>query len=77
MWVIEVSKDGSQWTLVDRRVNNSDLNGRSLTQNFKITEPVSGKYRYIRLRQIGDNHCHNYYVIISALEIFGTLDEEH
>ena len=76
-WVIEVSKDGSQWTLVDRRVNNSDLNGRSLTQNFKITEPVSGKYRYIRLRQIGENHSHNYYVIISALEIFGTLDEEH
>ena len=75
-WVIEVSNDGSQWTLADRRLNNNALNGQSLTENFAITEPVSGKYRYIRLRQIGDNHCHNYYVIISALEIFGTLDEE-
>ena len=38
-WVLEVSNDGSEgsWAVVDRRVNNSDLNANHVTCNFPIS----------------------------------------
>jgi hypothetical protein len=72
-WAIEVSLDGSRWTEIDRRENNSDLNGASLVNTFSVSESV--ECRFIRLRQIGLNHHGDYYLVFSSLEIFGHLIE--
>ena len=73
-WVIEVSNDGSLWTEIDRRDNN-DLNDKSVTVNFKISDVPSASFRFFRLRQTEKNHRGNDYLFLSALEIFGTLIE--
>ena len=76
-WVLEVSNDGSEgsWEVVDRRENNSDLNGRHLTRNFAISPRPSGAFRFVRLRQTGKNHKGNDLVWICAFELFGALSE--
>ena len=77
-WIIEVSNDGTEnsWIEIDRRENNSDLNAKYVTANFKISQVPRQRFRFIRLKQTGLNHKGNYYVNISSLEIFGTLFEE-
>jgi hypothetical protein len=72
-WVVEVSEDGKAWTIVDRRDDNSDLNGQSAQQTFTITDPKTG--RYLRLRQTGPNHRGDNYFSFTKLELFGRLNE--
>ena len=74
--VIKVSKDRWQWTEIDRRGNSHDLNGYRATGNFQIQHVSSEGFRFFRLRQIGPNHAGNYYLTITALEIFGVLSGE-
>jgi len=71
-WVIEVSDDGSHWTEVDRRENNTDLNGKYRVAIFPVCK--LSVCRYVRLRQIGKNHDKNDYdTRIEAFELFGAL----
>ena len=72
-WVVEVSNDGSSWVVVDRRENNKDLENKRVTCNFAISSQLQDAYRFIRLRQTGSNHKGGNQLVISALEIFGTL----
>ena len=60
-WVVEVSNDGSSWTEIDRRDNN--VNDKYATANFKISRVPSESYRFFRLRQTGENHAGDYFVI--------------
>ena len=74
-WVLEVSNDGSEgsWEVVDRRENNSDLNGEHLTRNFAVGTRPSGAFRFVRLRLTGKNHFGDDRLYICALELFGAL----
>jgi hypothetical protein len=72
-WIVEVSDDGSQWTDIDSREFNNDLNGPSQIRSFPVAD--GAVCRYIRLRQTGKNHCGNHFLAFSAFEIFGTLLE--
>ena len=69
-WVLEVSNDGSEWEVADRR-ENEELNGEHVTRNFTISAPSSGAFRFVRLRQTGENYSGGNYLDISSLEIFG------
>jgi hypothetical protein len=71
-WVLEVSNDGSNWTEVDRHVDNSDLNGTSLIGTYSILGQVH-ESRFVRLRQIGKNHSGYDFLAVSGFELFGTL----
>jgi hypothetical protein len=71
-WVIEGSIDGEAWTEIDRRVDNSDLDGAGVSHLFEVSNNT-GIYRFIRLRQTGKNHHDDDFLIISDFEIFGTL----
>jgi hypothetical protein len=73
--VIETSVNGSAWTEVDRRENDSSLKGQNLTQLFKVSR--IDECRFVRIRQIGKNHYStpNDYLVISSFEIFGELIE--
>lgn len=75
-WVIEVSNDGEEWTIIDSREDNDDLDGTGATHNFSITPGrVEQASRFIRLRETGPNHCADgeqwYFVLIEGFEIFG------
>jgi hypothetical protein len=72
-WVVEGSNDGISWTEIDRREDNSDLNASNVTKTFAITRSV--EVRMIRLRQVGANHFGHHYLLLSSLEIFGSLIE--
>ena len=73
-WVFEVSNDGTLWTEIDHCENNEALNCPFMTRNFKIGDvPENESFRFVRLRQTGKNFRGDYHVIITAMEIFGTL----
>jgi hypothetical protein len=72
-WVIEQSVDGTTWIEVDRRQNNSELNGPNRIATFEIAHPE--ECRMVRLRQTGPAHDGNNSIVICAFELFGTLLE--
>jgi uncharacterized protein YoxC len=73
-WVIEVSETGreSDWTEIDRQMNNADLNGRDKRKSFVVSRPV-GPVQLIRLRMTGPNHRGDHYLFLSDWELFGEL----
>ena len=72
-WVFEVSNDGKNWQVVDRRDNNEDLKAGDVWCNFAIIDHPHGNFRFVRLRQTGTNHYGDNQLVIAALEVFGTL----
>ena len=85
-WVLEVSNEGCEeshwWTMVDRRNNEFALKGSNktadserMTSNFQIKPVPQGRFRFVRLRLTGKNFSGNDVLLLSSLEIFGTLYE--
>ena len=83
-WVLEVSNEGCEqsWTVVDMQNGNFQLKGSNkpgaserLTGNFQIKKPTLGKFRYVRFRLTGKNFSGNDVLLLSSLELFGTLYE--
>ena len=74
-WVLEVSNDGKNWKVVDRRDNNFDLKAEYVTHNFAISNPPCGSFRFVRLRQTGKNHNRNDHLWLSSFEVFGTFSQ--
>jgi hypothetical protein len=72
-WVVEASNDGQGWEVVDRRTDSRDLNDRCVVQCFAMQSPPKTEVRYVRLRQTGVNWANQYYICISAFEVFGQL----
>ena len=77
-WLLEGSKDGTEnsWKEIDRRDNNSDMNTKHVTRNFKISRVPSEGFRFIRLKQTGKNHYGDHCLSLTSFEIFGTLREK-
>ena len=75
-WVFEASKDGAEWTVIDRRDNNDELNDKHVIRNFRISPTPSESFRFIRLRQTGKNHKGKDFLTLTALEIFGFFSEK-
>ena len=74
-WVVEVSDDGTEnsWTEIDRRDSNDNLKGKYVTRKFKIPHIPSRGFRFFRLRQTGPNHYGYDDLVLTTLEIIGTL----
>jgi hypothetical protein len=72
-WVVEVGSDGVSWVEIDRRRNNSELNGADITRTFNVRKTAEG--RFIRLVNVGKSHSGYDRLIISSFEIFGHLIE--
>ena len=72
-WVFEVSNNGKEWKVIDRRDNNSDLKAVYVTRNFAISGRPSEAFRFVRLRQTGKNHSGRYDLVLTSIEVFGTL----
>jgi hypothetical protein len=72
-WLVETSMNGDEWTEIDHKENNSDLNDRNVTRTFEV--PGCQMCRFIRLVNIGRNYGGNDALVISSFEIFGCLLE--
>jgi hypothetical protein len=72
-WLVETSADGENWREVAREENNEKLNSSRFTGTFAVAG--GGECRFIRLVNIGRNHCGDDGLEISAWEIFGSLIE--
>jgi hypothetical protein len=72
-WCLEGSQDGTSWTELDRRENNTELDKCSKVVSFSVS--CSTKVRLIRLRQIGVNCAGSQEFVFSRLELFGTFFE--
>jgi hypothetical protein len=70
-WVIEGSTDGASWSEIDRRENNTDLNSSLAIKTFEVAKIAT--FWMIRLRQIGQNHRGDHYLIFTSFELFGSL----
>jgi hypothetical protein len=63
--------DGQNWTKIDHKENNSDLNAANVIQTYEVSKKEL--CRYIRLGNIGRNHSGSDSIWISSFEIFGSL----
>ena len=73
-WVIECRNDDSEWEIVDEQRNCPHLNGSYLVHTFKINNQNCKKFRYIRMRNIGNNwNGNNNHLRVESFEIYGKL----
>jgi hypothetical protein len=70
-WILEGSIDCKSWVKIDLHTNDSSLNGQGAIATFPIS--FSSRYQYIRLRQIGVNSNGDHYLVVNAIEFYGTL----
>jgi hypothetical protein len=72
-WVIEVSDDETNWTEIDRKVDNDELDDVHVIRTFSVEKSIEA--RFIRMRQIDTNHGGWDQFALCAFELFGTLTE--
>jgi hypothetical protein len=71
-WVVEGSDDGSRWTVLDERTNNTEADSRNPIITFPVTR--HRKCRFIRLRQTGKNANHSHFLALFGFELFGRVN---
>ena len=71
-WVIEGSKDKNKWIIIDKKANDSNLNGPSYQNYFPLSK-ISDDFQYIRIRSIGKNHANYDFLIFTNFEVYGEI----
>lgn len=75
-FVIEGSDNGLDWIVLDNQ-NTTLLTNRNSIHNFEVNQKQSGFYRFLRLRQTGNNIGNGKNnLTITAFEFFGSLKLE-
>jgi hypothetical protein len=70
-WMLKGSIDCESWVEIDHHTNDSSLKSKGAIATFPIS--TSSDYQYIRLRQIDVNSNGNHYLMVNAIEFYGTL----
>jgi predicted nucleic acid-binding Zn-ribbon protein len=74
-WVIEASKGGEDWVVLDRRENCDDMKEANAVGTFSMFR--SDRVRLIRLRQIGPVHSGQSFFGLAGFEVYGSLLSPH
>lgn len=77
-WSVEVSNDGERWEEIDRRQNESSLNGPNRIVSFQISPERKQFYRFIRILETvisWDGRNNRYDSVFSKVEFFGKLQQ--
>ena len=78
-WVIEGSNDEKEWKTIDSRTNDRSLDDTDASNTFEIKNNSDNNefYRYLRIRQTGQNTytSTDYRMIVTSLEFFGSIKE--
>lgn len=69
-WVIEISNDGNEWEEIDKRENESSLNGSNFIKTFAV-QHIKSFCRFVKLRQTGKNWFNNYTTNINTIDFNG------
>lgn len=73
-WEIHGSIDLKTWKLLDKRENDSSLQGPGFSNTFNITLNENNQsFRYIKLLMTDVDSHGTYYLIFQSIEFFGTL----
>lgn len=76
-WVIEGSNSrrNDEWEILDERNDVTILDDKNAEFTFTINPPLDENefYRYLRIRQTGDNTEGNDHMALSALEFYGLI----
>ncbi|KAK8837030.1 hypothetical protein M9Y10_037075 [Tritrichomonas musculus] len=77
-WRLDGSNDGESWTPLDARINDESLDGQGYSNTFEAREgkSLNEYFQYLRIQQTGTNTFGNNCFIFSALEFFGTIQEQ-
>jgi hypothetical protein len=70
-WVIEGSRNGEDWTEMDRRPTVKEMDEQNFVKSFPIERPM--QCAFLRLRQTGPNSNGRHQLTLSRFEIFGEL----
>ncbi|OHS93277.1 hypothetical protein TRFO_11888 [Tritrichomonas foetus] len=70
-WRLEGSNDGKEWFSIDEQRDNDQLNGSNFFATWECE--TSQPFRFVRIRQTGENHCGMHYFSLSGVEFFGSL----
>ena len=73
-WVLEVSNDSDHWEVIDSHSNDSSLNGSNIIKTFHTNKSESF-YRFVQIRQTGQNWQNDYYVYFPYVEFYGKLKQ--
>ena len=73
-WEIEGSNDESSWNSLDSR-NTREQCGTGVVMNYSCNKGNHGFYRFIRMRQTGENSSGSgrHYLMLSQIELSGKL----
>jgi hypothetical protein len=74
-WELTGSNDETTWVVLDRR-DTRELDGTYITKTFPCSSrsaSVGEFYRYLRLTQTGPNAIGQHYLMLAAVEFFGSL----
>lgn len=73
-WVIEGSNDGVDFAVLDEHEDETCLDGESAENTFEVQKNSSNDYfRYIRIRQTGQNSFNDCQLTFSIMEFFGSI----
>ena len=72
-WVLEVSDDDNNFTVIDRRENCDLLNGSLKTATFEVSHSTPA--RFVRLRQTGVNWFGGNRLVLTQIEFSGFICE--
>jgi hypothetical protein len=73
-WVLQGSRDGTNWFDLNVQENCAELNGRSKIAIFPLQDP--NEVCFIKLRQTGVNHGGDHYMILTNIEFYGSLPSD-
>ena len=72
-WVVEGSNDSNEWEIIDEQKENSDLRGRNLVHTYQVHNKNDNSFKFIRIRQTGQNWYNNYYFGLNCIEFYGQI----
>jgi len=74
-WLLQVSKDGSNWTTLYTHTDDTSLNEPGSTASWPLTSgDESQGWRHVRIQQTGKNASgQTHYLSLSGLELYGTV----
>ena len=71
-WILEGSNDQTNWQILDEQNNCPHLKGSYAVHTFDIQKENIGPFKYIRIKQTGNNWQGNYYYFtMNSIEFYG------
>ena len=70
-WVIEGSNDGQHWAILDEEKDCTFLNGNSRVYTFSIQNENMQEFRYLQIRQNGENCAGQHHLLFNSIEFYG------